>query len=149
MDQPDAGPGQLSTSAVPLLPSSEVVDAVKWQVTFWCNDTYSSSGNYTSAKCAEERVGGTCSNEANWLLTYRADRQVWDVSCGGYRYLVDDNTGDVSSPNARGLSGIDRLKRRVHDLAGLVGDLRSRADDLEYRADDLEYRVDDLERRYP
>jgi hypothetical protein len=138
----ESGRAQLPTSEMPLLPISEVVNAVTWQVAFWCNDTYSSSGDYTRDECKQDRILGTCADKANWVLTYHADRQVWDASCNGFRYLVDDNTGNVSSPTTPGLSGIDRLERRLHDLGGRVGDVGSRVDGLESRVGDLEWQLE-------
>jgi hypothetical protein len=125
----------------PLLSLATVREAVKWHVTYWCVDHWGTK---------EERVGGTCDDEGAWATDYDSARRVWSVSCGGWQYIVDDTSGDVSSPHMPGMSGIDSVNHRLSMLQFRVANISGegwRVDDLESSLSDLESRIDWLERR--
>jgi len=132
----------------PLLSAATVREAVRWHVTYWCVDHWSTKEE--REKCVEERIQGTCDEEGAWATDYDSARRVWSVSCGGWQYIVDDTSGDVSSPHMPGMSGIDGVSHRLSMLQFRVANISGegwRVDDLESSLSDLESSLSDLESR--
>ena len=139
----ESGPRSLAPSERSILSPSTVRDAVRSHVTFWCRDRYPTEKRQD--QCIEDAIGRACEDDEAWLSEYHPARHVWEVSCGGWQYLVDDTTGDVSSPQIPGLSGIGRVEQRLSRMESRVRGVTSHVDDVEGRVDDLEWRVEDLE----
>jgi len=96
-DAPWLATKRTGPSDVNLLSWDQVVDAVSLRAAMWCRDRQARDAN----ECATTILGGPeCETHDPkvWDVYYLEDRHIWKATCGGHVFLVDDNTGQASSP---------------------------------------------------